>query len=98
MPSKSRLSAAALASLVAMSAMAATNANAFFVGPTSAESRLCDGAVSRPACGDHIKYIEALRSRPHHGDTSPAYMRNLDSRDHQAMGNPGGGGGGGGGR
>ena len=85
---KSKLSAAALVALVAASAMATTSANAF-------SSKFCDGAITRQACGDHMNYVEALRSR--RGDTSPAFMKNLDPRESQALRDAGGGGGGGGG-
>jgi hypothetical protein len=84
MSMKSRLSAAALVAFVAMSAAATTSANAY-------SSRLCDGAVTRQACGAHIAYVEGLRSRRHH--TSHAYV---DPRE-EAMRNAGGGAGGGGG-
>jgi hypothetical protein len=100
MSTKSRLSAAAFVTLVAMSAMAPTNANAF-----SATSRFCEGPVWWQGCGDHFTLTETRRSRPHRDtrDTSPDYMKYLDSRDNQAMrdaggGGDGGGGGGGGGR
>jgi len=107
---KSKLSAAALVGLFAVNVMAATNANAFpqpnaqpglvgpefVVTPASTSSRLCDGAVSLKSCGDHLAYLETLRSR-RVADTSPGYMKNLDPRTNQSMLNAGGGGGGGGG-
>src|SRR6266436_385636 len=104
-----KLSATALITLVAMSAMAMSSASAFPslypkpvhagsefpVGPVSTTSRFCEGAVSRSACGDHLEYLQTLRSR-RLADTSPAYMKTLDPRSNQALLNAGGGGGGGG--
>ena len=86
MSMQSRLSAAALGTLAALSAMA--------TAPASAAPTICDQAVSRQACGDHMAYAATLKRR---GDTSPTIMKNLDPRYNQAMQDAGGGGGGGGG-
>jgi hypothetical protein len=105
MSMKSKFSAAALVTVIAMSALATTDANAFspgpvgpkfLVSPASAASMLCDGAVSRRACGAHMAYLGTLQARRGE-DTSPNYIKNFDPRDNQAMRDAGGGGGGGGG-
>ena len=85
MSMKLMLSAAALVALGATSAMAA---------PAFVASPYCDQAVSRQACGNHMTYLESLRTRH---DTSLSYMKNLDPRENQALRDAGGGGGGGGG-
>jgi hypothetical protein len=82
---KTKLTAAALGTLVAMSA-AAGNAHTFSL-------HICDGAVSMRACGSHMAYLETLRVR--HGDTSRQGMQNTDPRYNQALRDAGGGGGGG---
>jgi len=94
MSRKSRLSLAALLSLVALGATAATNANAFQPKPT----RFCQEGIFFQSCGVYWTNQEPARyhAPPRHGDTSPAYMKALDSRDNQAMSYAGGGGGGGG--
>src|SRR5437762_13147533 len=99
MPGKSRLSAAALIGLVALSPIAATSANAFQVKTTM----YCEDGPMFPSCGVYPTYQEPASkyAPPHHGhgrgDTSPAYMKALDSRENSAMNYAGGGGGGGGG-
>ena len=65
MSMKLMLSAAALVALGATSAMAA---------PAFVASPYCDQAVSRQACGNHMIYLELLRTRH---DTSLSYMKNF---------------------
>ena len=65
MSMKLMLSAAALVALGATSAMAA---------PAFVASPYCDQAVSRQACGNHMIYLESLRTRH---DSSLSYMENL---------------------
>ena len=85
MSMKLMLSAAALVALSATSAMAA---------PVFVASPYCDQAVSRQACGDHMNYVQSLRSRAVRRDTSLSYMKNLDPRENPALRDAGGGGGG----
>ena len=84
MSMKTKLSAAAFVTLAAISAVAS---------PASAAPRICDDAVSLRACGDHVAYVQALRSR----QASTIAMKNVDTRDNAVLSAGGGGGGGGGG-
>src|SRR5690242_14779328 len=83
---KSKFSAAALATVVAISAMTATSANAvsrhspkhglkFLDSQASAASEYCVGAAPRSGCGTH--------------DISPDYMKRLDPRYNTSMLNAG---------
>ena len=98
---KSGLSAGAVATLVAMSGMATTSANAFSLRSLEARyiaSNICDEAGMWRHCGDHVEYVTATaRSRTVRGDTSPQYMKDIDPRYNPGMLNAGGSGGGGGG-
>ena len=86
MSMQSGLSAAALGTLVALSALATV--------PASAGPRICDQSVSRQACGDHMAYVATLSRK---ADSTINYMNRLDPRFNQSMLDAGGGGGGGGG-
>ena len=88
MSTKLKLSAAALGTLVAISAMATTSASAFeFFSPPCHE-----GSPPRGCGADNLNYQGNARSR--HVDISPAYMKNSDPRYNQALSVGGGGGGG----
>ena len=86
----SKLSAAAFVAFVAMSATAI---------PASAQTKICEGAVTYQACGSHLHYVQALRQQTNQltHDISPAYMKYNDPRTNSALSAAGGGGGGGGG-
>jgi hypothetical protein len=84
---KSKFSAVALVTLVAMSIMATTNANAssrhrlkYLDSQASVASEYCVGAGPRQGCGTYADY-----------------MKRLDPRYNTSLLNAGGGGGGGGG-
>ena len=81
MSMKSRLSAAALLALAAMSAVAS---------PASAAPRRCDEGIWRTGCSYYF-YLVAPGPRQ-----STVNIKDVDTRE-QAMQNAGGGGGGGGG-
>ncbi|GLR91950.1 hypothetical protein [Bradyrhizobium iriomotense] len=94
---KSRLTAIALISFAATTAMATTNANAF-----TQRVSTCDvfflagcGEVLVPITTPVERRVVRLPTPPR--DTSPTYMKQTDPRYTSAMNNAGGGGGGGGG-
>jgi hypothetical protein len=95
MSMKSKLSTTALLALVAMSALATTNANAFQVKTTI----YCEDGPMFPSCGIHQVPQQQARyyiPPPRHGgrgDTLPAHTTARDLED-RAMSYAGGGGGG----
>jgi hypothetical protein len=87
---------AASVTIVAMSAMATTNAIAFTLFDPP-----CTRSAPTWACGDGMQFPETHRTkqtyRTHRSNASPDYMKNTDPRFNQSMQDAGGGGGGGGG-
>jgi hypothetical protein len=90
MSMKSKLSLAALAGLVAISALATTSANAF------SPLRMCDETSPRLGCGSGWYYQEEARSK--RLPTPPRHQAFGSREDAMLSAGGGGGGGGGGGR
>ena len=93
MSMKSRLAAAASVTIVAMSAMATTNANAFTLFDPPCIRSAADVGLWRcyPAITETRRMKQTFRT--HRSDTSPDYMKNTDPRFNQSMLDAGGGGG-----
>jgi len=53
--------------------------SAAFAGDVTSSPRFCDQAVSAAACSDAKVYVASLEGRVEH-DSSPAYIKMLDSR------------------
>jgi len=53
--------------------------SAAFAGDVTNSPRFCDKAVSAAACSDAKIYVASLEGRVEH-DSSPAYIKMLDSR------------------